>query len=91
MKKHYFRFLLLCALLLAFGTVSFAQKTKQKRKRIVQGKIVSNDFKLPDTIVKKNYKARKNRMKKGKKRCRYHYFKRNGKIHRRYRCNGRKI
>ena len=86
MKKHYFRFLLLCALLLAFGTVSFAQSNKQK-----VGKIRSKDFDIPKPIVKKNYKARKNRVKKWKKRCHYYYFKRNGKIHRRYRCDGRKI
>jgi len=53
MKKYYFRILLLCTLLLAFATVSFAQKTKQKHKRIVRSKIVSTDFNLPKIIVKK--------------------------------------
>lgn len=90
MKKHYFRFLLLCGLLVAFGTVSFAQKTKQKRKTQVRPMIVSTDFESPKTNVKTNKSARKKSVKKWKKRCRYVYFKRNGKIYRRYRCINRK-
>jgi hypothetical protein len=87
MKKQFFRFLLVCGLLLAFGTVSFAQKSGQKRKQIRRGVIFSDDFKTPENTLRKN-PAKK--IEKWRKRCRYHYFKRKGKTYRVYRCGNLK-
>ncbi|HVE57696.1 MAG TPA: hypothetical protein VNB22_12760 [Pyrinomonadaceae bacterium] len=82
MKNQYLKILLLCGLVLAFATVSFAQKKKPKpNPRMIQ----SEDFKTPVP----NNTVRNNRVKKGKKwrkRCRYEYFKRKGRMMRVYRC-----
>lgn len=85
MKNQYFKILLLGCLLLAFGTVSFAQN-KKPRKQKVYKMIISNDFDkpAPSNTVRKKKQVKKG--KKWRKRCRYESFRRKGRITRVYRC-----
>lgn len=84
MSKQHFRFLFLCVLMFAFGTMVFAQKTKQPRKTKVYRSIMSGDFSSNEVKSKPVKKV-----KKRVKRCRYYYYKRKNKTYRVYRCRKR--